>query len=205
MKSKGLLALALAVTLSQASAATQPFNTYSFAGLKWLSSRDETESFLSSKGYEYLGICKEIYSDCDKYDSNDQYYSGQVLEKDAMITVNFDGEGRSVSVSIAIDSNASELVNRYLGGVKILKKKYGEPYKSVEKYDAPYSSNTMGEALEIGKADISTTWSTKKNSQGRYEELSIYLSRKLTLLIDYNSQFWPAEYERRGGGGGDDL
>jgi hypothetical protein len=205
VKLKGLLALALAVTLCQASAATQPFNTYNFAGLKWLTSEAETESFLSLKGYQYLGKCTDLYKDCNKHDSNTQYYSGQVLEKDARIVVNFNSEGEAVNVYVEIKSNANEVVSRYLGGVKILKKKYGEPFESIEEYDAPYSSSSMAEALEIGKADISTSWFTEDDPQKRYEGLSIYLSRKLTLWITYSSQFWDAEYDRRNKGGGDDL
>lgn len=205
MKFKGLLALALAVTLSQASAATQPFNTYNFAGVKWLGTRSVTKSIMTSKGYKYLGLCKEVYNNCTKYEDNDQVYSGMVLEKKADISAFFNHEGRLVRITIGIESGAVELINKYKGGVKILEKKYGKPYQSTEKYDAPYSSGSLSEALEIGKADVSDSWFTKDDPQKRYEGLTIRLTRGPRLEMVYTSQFWEAEKTRRSTGGGNDL
>lgn len=205
MKLKGLLALALAVTLSQASAATQPFNTYNFAGVKWLNDRGTTKSLMASKGYKYLGLCKDLYSNCTKYSNNDQHYSGVVLEKDAHITAYFNHEGRLAKIAIRIESDKNQLIGKYRGGVEVLKKKYGKPYQVTEEYDAPYSSSSLAEALEIGKADVSTSWFTEDDPQKRYEGLTTYLSNDLRLWIVYTSQFWDAENKRRTTGGGNDL
>lgn len=202
---RNILALLFGSLITQAAAATQPFNAYNFAGVKWLSTRAETKTILSSKGYKYVGLCKEVYSNCTKYEENDQIYSGSVLENKSEITAEYNHEGRLVRFSISIELDKGQLISRYRGGVSILKSKYGKPYEEVESYDAPYSSGSAFEALDIGKANISTSWFTKDDAQGRYEGLTIKLSKDLVMWITYRSQFWAAEYKRRNNGGGGDL
>lgn len=205
MRYRSALTLAVAALISSATGATKPFNTYNFAGVKWLSTRNETKSALIAKGYKYKGLCKEVYSNCTKYEENDQIFSGSVLENQAEITGVYNHEGRLVRMYISIELNKGELINRYRGAVGILKQKYGKPYEEVETYDRPYSASSLFEALEIGKADVKTSWFTNDDPQGRYEGLTIKLSKDLIMWISYRSQFWDAEYKRRNSGGGNDL
>lgn len=196
-----LLTLAAEVVAQKSS----PFNRFNFAGVKWLSTRNEVKNVMASKGYKFKGTYKEVFSPVDKYDAEDQFYTGNVVEENADIYTWFNHEGRLVRLQVVIPLEENEIFSKYYGTVNSLKAKYGKPDKEVERYDAPYSKGDSFQALAIGKAAISTTWFTENDSLKRYEMLDVELDRKMFMRITYSSQYYSAEYLRRNSGGGDDL
>ncbi len=179
------LALALGLTIL-APRVLAGQETPTFADLAWGTSRETAKETLVAKGYSFV-----------KEDSDhDLEFRNAILGQSAVVYLMFGAGGELVKAYVVLATPDEQARGVYQEMVGILSKKYGEPSRRVENYEAPYhkGDGLEDQAIKLGKASLATVWSPDPE-----ENYGIVcgVTNELAVGVSYESRAWHAEYQRR--------
>ncbi|MFL5578706.1 MAG: hypothetical protein ACJ79S_22350 [Gemmatimonadaceae bacterium] len=159
---------------------------FSFAGIPWGIPRDSVTALVEPRGYNFNRTDED----------GDMWFDGVLYHAPARVYA-FMADDRLVKFRVHIIAPDEDALSTYQSARAELIKQYGAPSETVEHYDAPYKQgdNRQLEALRKGKADIATYWPAGTGARKSY--VSVRVTDKLTVVVDYEGPAWDRESVRR--------
>jgi hypothetical protein len=160
--------------------ADQSSNTYVFADVPWLSSRETAKAKIVANGF----VFKTQDSD------GDLEFTGTVLGHDAIVFAFFTPRNELVKVLVKLITPDNAARRAYRDMRDALVAKYGPPADDTEIYSSPYHKGDGHEdlAIRVGKGLISAIWK---------DAMMVMVSEKLTVDVVYEPPYWSDEVARR--------
>lgn len=150
---------------------------------------------MTEKGYELDNVVEDN-------GGSDYKFLGTIGNSDARFTLRFSIDDEFVQVTIT----TNDLVNPaqiYESLVRSLKSKYGKEVSSQDKRSSQYmnitSQTQISQGIRLGEVYWLKRWEDEDDA------LEIETLKGGTVRLDYFSQYWQKEYERRQKGKTDDL
>ena len=140
---------------------------------------------MTGKDYEFV----------EEYADGDLWFTQTLFGEDAKVVAFFNPKGELAKWLIDLVTADKDAIDTYEEVADRLRKKYGKPDRDVEIYRDPYYKGDGYEeqAIEMGKATIGSLW----NAPSSDEALWVQINENLTVGINYESDGWAAEAERR--------
>jgi len=172
---KRLFLLTFLICLSSLVKAEQP----TFADIRWGASHDEVRKQLISKGFSPGALDKD----------GDFKFEGSLVGHKAQGLALF-GDRKVAKVIVRIITPDHKAIETYRSMKEVLTKKYGKPSSDYEFFKKPYydGDGFEAQAIKLGKATFSSFWGSA---------LNLEIHESLTVQLNYESDVWEKEYEKR--------
>ena len=153
-----------------------------FSDIPWNASSETVVKKLKDAGFRQIKRNKQ----------GDYSFRGNLLNHDATGMAMF-ARGRLASVIVVLVTPEEMAHETYTQVREVLVRKYGEPARTLASFVEPFHEGDgyEAEAIRSGKGIFMTQWSDAG------EQLLLKITPGLAVAVTYESQDWPAEWERR--------
>lgn len=150
-----------------------------FANIPWGIDLAELRKQLTSNGFTPLNVDED----------GDLKFKGKLLGHNA-VGFAFLGNRKLMKLQLLIATPDHKAISTYRDLREILAKKYGEPEHVFEYFKRPYYDGDGYEeqAIRLGKGTFSCFWK---------DVISLSITEKLAVKLNYESALWSAEMDRR--------
>lgn len=161
-------------------------SVHPFANVAWASKPDQIKHGFKVDGYAFTGADKD----------GDLDFTGSVLGVPVDIFAYITPAHELVRTEVLCKTPDDQAIDFYHSMQQSLISKYGQPTKSFEFYDDPYSNSDSDSdkqtAIAVGEGHLASFWEYSDTSG-----LSLEITTSLSVDISYESSRWPAELDRR--------
>jgi hypothetical protein len=159
---------------------------FSMTGIPWGIAGDSVQEHLEPRGYNFNKIDED----------GDLWFDGMLFRTPTRVFA-FMADQKLVKLRTLIITEDTAAVAMYRTARAELVKQFGTPKETVEEYQAPYKKGDQKqlEAIRSGKGNVRTYWLPPASS--RLTLVSVELTDKLVVAVDYESRAWDRESVRR--------
>ena len=161
---------------------------YSFANIPWGASAEVVRQGMSEQGLTFTRVDED----------GDLNFKGTLVGYSAGAVALMNPAGQLVKTIVLIYVDDAKARQEYRATKDVLTTKYGAPTNCFEYFKSPYEEGDGYEeqAIKLSKAVFTCFWGDPSHAAGN-GSISLEITTKLNLRLEYEGPNWHADFERR--------